>query len=362
MDKTVQFTIETTNKATNKALREKILANPGFGTHFTDHMVLIDYNPNLAWHNARVVPYAALKLDPAAAVFHYGQEIFEGIKAYSHKDGSIWTFRPEANAKRFQNSAKRLALPPLPTELFLESLKQLVTLDKNWVPKKLGESLYLRPFMIATEPFLGVRAAKQVTYLVIASPAGNYFKADMAPINIWLSEKFSRAGAGGTGTAKCGGNYAASLLAQEEAIANGCQQVCFVDANSKTFVEELGGMNIFFVFKDGRLVTPRLNGNILEGITRKSVLRLAKDAGMLVQEQDFSVDQWRQGIATQNIVEIFACGTAAIITPIASLKTSKETIGSFTQAGPITKSLRSQLLNIQTGQAPDVYGWKKRLV
>ena len=301
-------------------------------------------------------------MDPAAAVLHYGQEIFEGLKAYQHDDGSVWTFRAEANAARLNTSARRLALPELPEETFIESLRQLVATDKAWVPTGDGEALYLRPFMIATEAFLGVRPAHEVSYRVIASPAGNYFGGELKPVSIWLSGRYSRAGEGGTGEAKCGGNYAASLAAQLEAEANGCQQVLFLDKFNDNAIEELGGMNVFFVFKDGSLVTPELNGHILHGVTRSSVIELAKDRGLDVQERKITIDEWRDGVAAGDITEAFACGTAAVITPIGELKADGWSIASPSAgSGEVAMSIRQELLGIQTGAVEDSRGWLTRL-
>ena len=346
--------------------RAAILANPGFGDYFTDHTAVIDYKVDGSgagvWQNARIEPYGPIAMDPAAAVLHYGQEIFEGLKAYRHADGSVWTFRPEANAARMNLSARRLALPELPEELFLESLRRLVSVDADWIPEGDGAALYLRPFMIATEAFLGVRPAREVSYRVIASPAGNYFGGELKPVSIWLSTKYARAGRGGTGEAKCGGNYAASLIAQMEGEAHGCKQVLFLDEFNDNAVEELGGMNVFFVFKDGSLVTPALSGTILHGITRSSVLQLGRDRGLDVQERKITLDEWRDGVASGNITEVFACGTAAVITPVGELKTETETIGSADAvAGPVTLSIREQLLGVQTGTVEDTHGWLTRL-
>ncbi|MDR6623103.1 branched-chain amino acid aminotransferase [Sinomonas atrocyanea] len=354
--------------ATPKSAEERaaVLANPGFGDHFTDHTAVIDWKVdaegNGGWQNARIEPYGPISMDPAAAVLHYGQEIFEGLKAYRHADGSVWTFRPEANARRFNKSARRLALPELPTEVFLESLRQLVSVDRDWVPSGDGESLYLRPFMIATEAFLGVRPAREVSYRVIASPAGNYFGGELKPVSIWLSENYARAGHGGTGEAKCGGNYAASLAAQLEAEANGCKQVLFLDPTNDFAVEELGGMNIFFVFKDGTLVTPALNGNILHGVTRDSVLQLAADRGLTVEERKITIDEWRRAVADGTLAEVFACGTAAVITPIGELKTADGSLVT-PEAGPdsVAMGIREQLLGIQTGKVEDLHGWLTQL-
>lgn len=341
--------------------RDAILANPGFCDYMTDHMVDICWSEAGGWHRPRIQPYGPIELDPAAAVLHYGQEIFEGMKAYRHSDGSIWTFRPEENARRFQASAKRMALPELPVEHFLASLKALISVDGDWVPSAPDTSLYIRPFMFGKEAFLGVRPAKKVAYYVIAGPAGIYFKGGVAPVDIWLSENFTRAAKGGTGAAKTGGNYAASLIAQNEAYANGCQQVLFLDSATVTFVEELGGMNVVLVYKDGSLVTP-LSDSILPGITRDSVLRLAEDRGLTVTRRPVTIQEWRDGVDSGDIVESFACGTAAIITPIGQIKGKDFTIGSpDAVAGELTMSLREELTDIQYGRRPDVHNWMYRL-
>jgi branched-chain amino acid aminotransferase len=358
----LEFELTPSETARSSAERETILADPGFGKHFTDHMVTIDWTVEEGWHDARVIPYGPLMLDPASSVLHYGQEIFEGMKAYRHADGSIWTFRPEKNAERLQSSARRLALPELPVADFIESVKQMIAVDGAWVPDAPETSLYLRPFMIANESFLGVRAAHKVGYYVIASPAGAYFTDGVAPVSIWLSTDYSRAGRGGTGAAKCGGNYAASLLPQRQAYDNGCAQVLFLDGETGTHIDELGGMNVFFVHGTVTLVTPRLTGTILEGVTRDSILQLARDRGMTVVERDVTVDEWRDGVASGAITEVFACGTAAVVTPIAQLKGEGFTIGDAdAPAGEITMSLRQELTDIQYGRLPDRHGWLLRL-
>ena len=357
------FQSTKSSQPTPQAEREAIVANPGFGKYFTDHMVSIDWTLERGWHDAALKPYGPLMLDPASSVLHYAQEIFEGLKAYRHPDGSIWTFRPEENAARMQRSAKRLALPPLPTDLFLESIKQLVNADANWVPGAGEMSLYLRPFMIANESFLGVRSAHRAAYYVIASPAGPYFAKGVAPVMIWLAEDHSRAAYGGTGAAKCGGNYAASLLPQQEAYENGCPQVLFLDSQEGKYIEELGGMNVFLVLKDGTLVTPELTGSILEGVTRKSIIQLARDRGHQVQERKVTIDEWRDGIASGEVAEAFACGTAAVVTPIAALKGRGFMAGDENApAGKLTMSLRQELTDIQAGRLPDRHGWMVRLV
>jgi branched-chain amino acid aminotransferase len=362
----MEFSQKLSTNPKSAEQRAEILANPGFGDYFTDHTAVVDWTQTAdghgEWHDARIEPYGPIAMDPAAAVLHYGQEIFEGLKAYRHADGSVWTFRPQANAARFNKSAVRLALPELPEETFVESLRELVAADQAWVPEGDGEALYLRPFMIATEAFLGVRPSREVSYRVIASPAGNYFGGELKPVSIWLSTTYARAGRGGTGEAKCGGNYAASLAAQLEAEAHGCKQVLFLDPFNDNAVEELGGMNVFFVFKDGTLVTPALNGTILHGVTRSSVLELARDRGLRVEERKFTIDEWRQAVRDGALAEVFACGTAAVITPIGELKTAEGSIVSPT-AGPdsVSMDIRAQLLGIQTGTVPDTHGWLTRL-
>lgn len=346
-----------------QAEREAIVANPGFGKYFTDHMVSIDWTLEQGWHDAALKPYGPLMLDPASSVLHYAQEIFEGLKAYRHPEGSIWTFRPEENAARMQRSATRLALPPLPIDLFLESIQQLVAADAAWVPASGEMSLYIRPFMIANESFLGVRSAHRAAYYVIASPAGPYFAKGVAPVMIWLAEDHARAAYGGTGAAKCGGNYSASLLPQQEAYENGCPQVLFLDSQEGKYIEELGGMNVFLVLRDGTLVTPELTGSILEGVTRMSIMQLARDRGHKVQERKITVQEWREGITSGEVAEAFACGTAAVVTPIAALKGRGFIAGNEkAPAGKLTMSLRQELTDIQSGRQPDRHGWMKRLV
>lgn len=356
-------TFQPNPAARTEAERDAILADPGFGQHFTDHMFLAEWTPEQDWHDARVVPYGPLSLDPATAVLHYAQEIFEGLKAYRHADGSVWTFRPDANAGRLQRSSYRLALPELPEDWFVGSIRALVEADAAWVPSGEEKSLYLRPFMFASEAFLGVRPSRHVTYSVIASPAGAYFSGGVKPVDIWLSQEYSRAGAGGTGAAKCGGNYASSLLPQQEAAAHGCAQVAFLDASEQKWIEELGGMNLYFVQSDGSIVTPSLSGSILEGITRDSIIQLARDRGHEVVERRVSAEEWRQGTADGTITEVFACGTAAVVTPVGSLKwPDGQAVAGDGSAGKVTMDIRSALVDIQYGRAADPYGWMHQLV
>jgi branched-chain amino acid aminotransferase len=354
-------TIPATNPVSPERLAE-ILANPGFGQHFTDHMFAVEWTPADGWHNARVTPYAPLSLDPATAVLHYAQEIFEGLKAYRHADGSVWTFRPEENAARMQRSSRRLALPELPPADFVASVDALIRADERWVPESEGEkSLYLRPFMFASEKFLGVRPSQHVTYLVIASPAGAYFSTGVRPVSIWLSEDYTRAGRGGMGAAKTGGNYASSLVAQQEAIGEGCDQVAFLDASEGKYVEELGGMNLYFVYDDGSIATPELSGTILEGITRDSIIELCGKLGHSVQERRVSIDEWRDGVSSGRITEVFACGTAAVVTPVGRLKWRGGEVGGDS-TGSVTSKVRSALVDIQYGRAEDAFGWMHRVV
>ncbi|MFE7424635.1 branched-chain amino acid aminotransferase [Streptomyces sp. NPDC057545] len=340
------------------AEREAILAKPGFGRYFTDHMVTIRWTEGRGWHDGQLVPYGPLSLDPATTVLHYAQEIFEGLKAYRRPDGSVATFRPDANARRFQASARRLAMPELPVETFIEACDLLVQQDKAWVPAHGGEeSLYLRPFMIASEVGLGVKPANEYLFVVIASPAGAYFPGGVKPVSIWLSENRVRAVPGGMGDAKTGGNYAASLLAQAEASEKGCDQVAYLDAVEHKWVEELGGMNLYFVYGN-KIVTPTLTGSLLAGVTRDSLLTVARDLGYESEEGRVSIDQWREDTGNGTLTEVFACGTAAVITPVGTVKCEG---GEWTQGdggpGEVTLKLRERLLDIQRGVAEDAHGW-----
>jgi branched-chain amino acid aminotransferase len=345
----------TANPTTEKDRAEK-LANPGFGRVFTDHMSIVRYSQAKGWHDARVEARTNFPLDPALAVLHYAQEIFEGLKAYKREDGGVNLFRPDANARRFHNSAERMAMAHLPESVFIEAVEQLVRIDRAWIPGGEG-SLYLRPFMIASEVFLGVKPSAEYIFAVIASPVGSYFKGGPAPVSIWVSENYTRAAVGGTGAVKCGGNYAASLRAQAEAIDRGCDQVVFLDAVERRYVEELGGMNVFFVFEDGSLSTPPL-GTILPGITRDSIITLARDAGKTVREEPYSIDQWRADAASGRLKESFACGTAAVISPIGKVcSATGDFLISGGAGGPVAMGLRKQLVDIQYGRTNDPHSW-----
>ena len=340
--------------------RAKRVDEPGFGKYYTDNMVIAQWSEATGWADASLQPYGPITLDPAAMVFHYGQEIFEGMKAYRQPDGSIALFRPTANAQRFINSARRLALPEMPVELFMETVEALVKQDGGWVPNKVGESLYIRPFMIATEVGLGVRPTNKATYLLIATPAGAYFDPSKA-VSVWISTEYVRAVQGGTGEAKCGGNYAASLVAQKAAAKEGCDQVVWIDAKERKWVEEMGGMNLYFVKgkgADATVITPKLTGTLLPGITRDSILSVAADLGYKVDEVMLSVDDWRDGVTSGQITEIFACGTAAVVSPVGQAKSAMGTwVTGDGQPGTITMQIRNHLLGIQHGTITDKHNW-----
>ena len=362
----LDFAIHASAAAVPAARREQMLVAPGFGSVFTDHMATIRWTSEAGWHDARIEPYGPIALDPAAAVFHYGQEIFEGLKAYVQADGSIAAFRPEANAARFNRSAHRMAMPELPEHLFVRAIELLVAQDRGWVPAAEGQSLYLRPFMIGTQIGLGVNSpSASYLFALIASPVAGYFGGQAKPVTVWLSEDFSRAAPGGTGEAKCGGNYAAAFAGQQQALDHGCDQVVWLDAAERRWVEEMGGMNLFFVFgsgADARIVTPSATGSLLLGVTRDSLLKLGPDLGIPAVEDRVSVSQWQRGCASGEITEVFACGTAAVITPVGFVRSAGGgwTIGDG-QPGPVTTRLREELVGIQYGSRPDRYGWMHRL-
>ncbi len=338
--------------------RSRLIADPGFGRVFTDHMALIRYSSAHGWHEPRITARKPITVDTAMSVLHYAQEIFEGMKAYRHADGRVALFRPDANARRLQDSARRMAMPELPAELFVQSVDALVRTDRAWIPDGEEASLYLRPFMFASEVFLGVKPADEYIYAVIASAVGGYFKKGAPSVSVWATREYTRAAPGGTGAAKTGGNYAASLIALAEANRNGCEQVVFLDAVERRWVEELGGMNVFFVFEDGSLQTPPLGGTILAGITRDSLIQLARDEGLTVREEPYSIDQWRADAESGRLTEAFACGTAAVVTPIGTVKSAE---GEFSiggqSVGPMTQRLRSRLVDLQRGRAADPHGW-----
>ncbi len=356
-----EFKIEPTTSPVSPEDRVRLLENPGFGRVFSDHIVTIRYSEGQGWHDAKVRPRGPIALEPGSAVLHYAQEIFEGMKAYKTADGGVALFRPLENARRFQRSAERMAMPILPEETFLEAVTRLVEIDRDWIPDGEG-SLYLRPFMFADEVFLGVKPASDYLFVVLASSVGAYFKGGSKAVTVWVSETYTRAAFGGTGEAKCGGNYAASLVAQAEASRQGCDQVVFLDAAERRWIEELGGMNIFFVFDDGSLSTPPLGGTILPGITRASVLMLARERGLTVREEPYSFGQWGEDAASGRLREAFACGTAAVVTSIGTVRSAagEFTIGNGGE-GSVAASLRDELVGIQRGRVADPRGWVHRL-
>jgi len=366
----IEFEIRPSSSPRPDAERAEVLRAPGFGQVFTDHMITLRWTAERGWHDGRLEPYGPFTLDPATSVFHYSQEFFEGLKAYRQLNGSISMFRPDANATRFNASARRMAMPELPEETFIRALELLVAQDREWVPAGEGNSLYLRPFMIATQRGLGVNyPSNEYLFCVIASPAASYFAGGVKPVTVWLSEDFTRAAPGGTGGVKTGGNYAAAFVAQQQANEQGCDQVVWLDATEHRWVEEMGGMNLFFVFggdggPDGRrtgdqpvIMTPPLTGTLLPGITRDSLLRLAPELGVTVIEDKISTDQWQAQCAEGSLTEVFACGTAAIVMPIAALADSDQEMYRPSQTNVVAQRLRDALLAIQERRAPDPFGW-----
>lgn len=338
--------------------RERILADPGFGQFFTDHMVTIQWTGDKGWHDATISSYKPLKINPSSSVLHYAQEIFEGLKAYRAKDGRVLLFRPDANAHRFTVSAKRLAMPELPTGIFLDALNLFLKIEHKWVPNTPNSSLYIRPFMFGNDTTLKVSPAQEYLFCVIASPVGSYFKGKGESISVWIETDYSRAGPGGTGTVKCGGNYAASLLAQRQAIKDECSQVLFLDSIERKWIEELGGMNIFFIMEDDIIITPALTGTILPGITRDSLIKLAQQMGLRVEETSYSFESLKKDAENGQLREVFACGTGAAITPIGRFKYKDgEIVIKNREIGKITEQLRTQLVNLQTGNTQDKNGW-----
>ncbi len=328
-----------------------------FGTTFTDHMFNMDYNPDKGWHNPRIEPYSPIVMDPSSMVLHYGQAIFEGLKAYKTADGNIQLFRPMDNIKRFNDSAKTMCIPQLDEEATLNGLKQLIELEKKWVPGTDGTSLYIRPTIIATDPFLGVRASHTYRFFIILSPVGAYYSEGFNPVKIWVTKNHVRAVRGGVGHVKTAGNYAASLYAGEEAVKNGYTQVLWLDGVELKYVEEVGSMNIFFVIGD-ELVTPMLNDSILPGITRNSVIALANSWGMKISERKISIDEIVQAQKSGQLKEVFGSGTAAVISPVGVIKYEDTviTIGDD-KVGPIALKLYKELTDIQYGRSEDKMNW-----
>lgn len=329
----------------------------GFGKIFTDHMYIMDYSPELGWHDPRIEPYHAIELEPSAMVFHYGQEMFEGLKAYRTEDGRTLLFRPTKNIARANNSNRRLCIPEIPEEDFLNALKTLVSVEKDWIPTAPGTSLYIRPFVIATDPFLGVRPADHYLFMIILSPSGAYYESGLDPVKIWIEDDYVRAVRGGIGEAKTGGNYVASLKAQMKAHDEGYSQVLWLDGVERKYIEEVGAMNIFFKIS-GKVVTPMLNGSILPGVTRASCIDLCKSWGMEVEERRVSVEELVEAAKTGALEECWGSGTAAVISPVGALR-FEDTVMEISGGGigPVSQKLYDTVTGLQTGKIPDDLGW-----
>ena len=338
--------------------KEKPTGKLGFGKVFTDHMFVMNYTRGKGWHDPRIVPYQDITLSPAAMVFHYGQEMFEGLKAYKGADGKNYLFRPDMNAKRTNDTNDRLCIPRVPVEDYVQAVKAIVKVDEAWIPTDPGTSLYIRPFIIATEPFLGVDVSETFLFIIILSPSGAYYESGLEPVGIWIEDDYVRAVRGGMGFAKTGGNYAASLAAQVKAHDDGYSQVLWLDGVERKYIEEVGAMNIFFKI-GGKIVTPMLNGSILPGITRNSVLQICRDWGMEVEERRVSVDELLQAQKEGKLEECFGTGTAAVISPVGKLRYKDEvmTIGGG-KIGPVSQKLYDTVTGIQLGKLEDKFGWR----
>ncbi|MGP3926796.1 branched-chain amino acid aminotransferase [Streptomyces sp. 8N616] len=344
--------------------RRARMSRPGFGSVFTEHMVSIQYADG-RWRDEQVMPYGPVPFDPATAALHYAQSIFEGLRVFRARDGGVHAFRPDAHARRFRESARRLMMPELPEDLFVAAVEELVRCDEPWIPEDLGITLYLRPVMFATEPFIGLRPARTYRFLLIACVAEALLGNDTGALSVWVSEGYSRAATGGTGAAKYAGNYAAAYRAQAEAEENGCDQVVWLDSASRSWVEEMSAMNLFFVFgreSQARLVTPPLTGTLLAGVTRDCLMTLAGDLGLPAVQRPVSFTDWRDGARDGRITETFACGTAARISPIGRVRSPKGSwlIGNG-GSGPVTRELEARLSAVQNGLVPDTYGWLHRI-
>ena len=344
-------------KAIHKAAKPSDESKLGFGRVFTDHMFMVEWSKNRGWHDAEIVPFANLSIHPASTVLHYGAEIFEGMKAYRKADGSIQMFRPEENFKRMNRSAARMGLPELPVEDAMEALKMLLELDKDWVPYSDGTSLYIRPFMIGDDQFLGVHGVSHAIFIIILSPSGSYYPEGINPVKIMIEDEDVRAVRGGTGEAKCGGNYGASTRAGIRAEQRGYSQVLWLDGVERKYIEEVGAMNIMFKI-GGKILTPALTGSILPGITRMSILELLRAEGRDVEERRISVDELIEAAENGTLEEAWGCGTAAVISPVGKLMyQGKEYIICNNEIGPVSQELYNKLTAIQWGKAPDPFGW-----
>ena len=333
----------------------------GFGKIFTDHMFIMNYTEGQGWHDPRIVPFQNLSLSPAAMVYHYGQEMFEGLKAYKGPDGNVFLFRPDMNAKRTNDTNDRLVIPQLPVEDFVQAVSAVVDVDRDWIPSEPGTSLYVRPFIIATDEFLGVAPSKTYLFMVILSPSGAYYESGLAPVGIWIEDEYVRAVRGGMGFAKTGGNYAASLIAQQKAHDAGYSQVLWLDGVERKYIEEVGAMNIFFKIA-GKVVTPALNGSILPGITRNSTIQLCKDWGYEVEERKISADELLEAQRNGTLEECFGTGTAAVISPVGKLRYQDDVmIINGGQIGDLSQKLYDTITGIQTGILPDEKGWRVKV-
>ena len=338
--------------------KEKPTGKLGFGKIFTDHMFIMNYTNGKGWHDPRIVPFQDITLSPAAMVYHYGQEMFEGLKAYKGVNGETLLFRPDMNGKRTNDTNDRLCIPQIPVEDFVQAVKAVVKVDEDWIPTEPGTSLYIRPFIIATEPFLGVDVSDTFLFMIILSPSGAYYESGLAPVGIWIEDDYVRAVRGGMGYAKTGGNYAASLAAQVKAHDGGYSQVLWLDGVERKYIEEVGAMNIFFKI-DGKIVTPMLNGSILPGITRNSVLQLCRSWGMDVEERKISVDELLEAQKSGKLEECFGTGTAAVISPVGKLRYKDDVmvIGGG-EIGPVSQKIYDTVTGIQLGKLDDPFGWR----
>ncbi len=328
-----------------------------FGSVFTDHMFVMDYNSKDGWINPRIEEYKNISLDPSALVFHYGQSMFEGMKAYKTDDDKVYLFRPMKNIERANNSNRRLCIPTIPEEDFLQAIIELVKIDEDWIPKKKGSSLYIRPFVIATEPSLNVKPSSEFKFIIILSPVGAYYKEGLNPVKIWIEDEYVRAVRGGIGEAKTGGNYAASMLSQEKAHEAGFSQVLWLDGIEHKYIEEVGAMNIFFKI-DGKIVTPMLNGSILPGVTRASVIDVCKSWGYDVEERRISVDELYEAAKNGKLEEVFGSGTAAVISPVGTLKFGDDVFDiNNGKIGEVSQRVYDTITEIQTGKVEDTFNW-----
>ncbi|BDH61959.1 branched-chain-amino-acid aminotransferase 2 [Lysinibacillus sp. PLM2] len=353
LDIKTEFTTNPKNKPAVEAL--------GFGQHFTDHMFIVEYTEGQGWHDARIIPYQPIQIDPSAMVFHYGQAVFEGLKAYKTVDGKVLLFRPDRNFARLNNSNERMVIPAIDEQFALEALKQLVTVDRDWVPNAPGTSLYIRPFIIGTEANLGVHPSKSYKFIIIMSPSGSYYKEGINPVKIMVEQKYVRAVAGGTGEAKTAGNYASALKGQEIATAEGYSQTLWLDGKEKKYVEEVGSMNIFFKI-NGTVVTPALNGSILPGITRDSMIQVLKSKNIPVEERRITIDEVVEAYHNGTLEEVFGTGTAAVISPVGELKyLDEKIIINDGKIGEVSQMLYDTLTGIQNGTIEDTFGWTIKL-